>query len=72
MNYNEFGSNLKKLMKQKGIKVKDISRALLISDAAVYYWLKSEKMPDLANLVSLADILDVTLDELVPRMEIEL
>ena len=60
------GLKIKMLIKEKQIKVKDIAKKLGFASAyPVYKWMNGQNMPTLDNLVVLADMLDVKIDELL-------
>ncbi|MDE5680150.1 MAG: helix-turn-helix domain-containing protein, partial [Lachnospiraceae bacterium] len=61
----EFGIFVAELRKEKGLKQKELAAKLLISDKAVSKWETGLSMPDITLLVPLADILDVTVTELL-------
>lgn len=61
----EFGVFVAELRKEKGLKQKDLAARLLISDKAVSKWETGLSMPDITLLVPLADILDITVTELL-------
>ncbi len=61
----EFGLFVAELRKEKGLKQKELAAKLLISDKAVSKWETGLSMPDITLLVPLADILDVTVTELL-------
>lgn len=60
-----FGIFVAELRKEKGLKQKELAAKLLISDKAVSKWETGLSMPDITLLVPLADILDVTVTELL-------
>lgn len=64
------GKNIKQLMKARNITVINLSATLSISAQAIYRWIEGRKMPTIDNLVILADVLDVSVDEIIARREI--
>lgn len=69
----KFGAFVAQLRKEKGYTQKDLSERLLISDKAISKWETGTTIPDTALLIPLADILGVTVTELLTgeRMEQE-
>lgn len=59
------GNNIKTMRKTFGISVADIQDACGISAAAVSKWQKGQSMPTIDNLVILASIFGVKIDEIV-------
>lgn len=62
-----FGKRFAHLRKEKGLTQDDIALKVNISPQAVSKWENDLSMPDISILVDLADILDVTLDELLGK-----
>ena len=66
------GTKIKTIMKQKGVTPRQLQ---LIMDfpyvQTVYNWFAGKNMPTLDNLVVLAQILDVTMDEIIVTKMIE-
>ena len=67
----EFGNFVSSLRKEKGITQKELARQLFVSDKAVSKWETGQSIPDVALLIPLAEILGVTVAELLEchRME---
>ena len=66
INKRETGVNLRKLMDQRGIKVKDIQQYLgLGSLQSVYHWLNGISMPTIDNLYALSQLFQLPMDLLV-------
>lgn len=65
-----FGQRFSRLRKNLGLKQEDIAQKLNISAQAVSKWENDISAPDISSLPLLADILKVSLDELLGR-EIE-
>lgn len=59
------GANIKTLRKAAGIKVKDIADTLGVSTQAVAKWQAGVALPTIDNLVILASILDVKIDDIL-------
>ncbi len=66
-----FAERLATAMAKKGYSVKDIADYLDVSVQAVYGWLDGTRIPKIDNLIPLADLIDRTLDELIPTYEKE-
>lgn len=62
-----FGQRFTKLRKQKGLTQEEIAYRVNISAQAVSKWENDISMPDISILSDIADILGVTLDELLGR-----
>lgn len=68
----EFADRLIELRRTKGMSQEELASALGISRQAVSKWERAESAPDIGNLVALAGLYDVSLDELVRgRAELE-
>lgn len=59
------GHNINVIRKNAGITVHDIQRTVGVTQPAIYKWLRGEAMPTLDNLVILAAMLEVGLDDIV-------
>lgn len=72
---NKFAEQLKKLRQEKNISQEELGQKLFISRQAISKWENGDATPDLDNLIKLASILDLSLDELVlgkaPEVKIE-
>ena len=62
---SKFGAFVAELRKEKGLMQKDLAQKLYVSDKAVSKWERGLSIPDVAILVPLADILGVTVTELL-------
>ena len=62
-----FGQRFTKLRKEKGLTQEDIANRVNISAQAVSKWENDISMPDITVLILLADIFDISLDELLGR-----
>lgn len=67
----KFGAFVSELRKEKGITQKELAEKLCISDKAISKWETGNSIPDVSLLVPLADILGVSVTELLEcrRME---
>ena len=61
----KFGAFLLQLRKAHGMTQKDLAERLFVSDKAVSKWERGLSLPDIALLRPIADILDVTVTELL-------
>ena len=60
------GQNIRIIMANRRKTVKDVQRAMgLASVQAVYKWLYGQSLPTIDNLVALASLLDVKIDDIV-------
>lgn len=62
---NEFGNYLYTLRKSKGMTQQEIADKLGVTNKAVSKWETGEAFPETAQLVPLADIFGVTVDDLL-------
>ena len=69
----KFGAFIASLRKEKGFTQKELAQQLFISDKAVSKWETGVSIPDTALLIPLADLLGITVTELLicQRMEKE-
>lgn len=62
----ETGQNIKHLIKEKGLTVKELRKILGFStDNAIYKWIHGECMPSLDSLVILSWIFGMPIDEII-------
>lgn len=61
----KFGQFVAELRKEKGYTQKELAERLYLSDKAISKWERGLSMPDISVLVPLADILEVTVTELL-------
>ena len=59
------GRNIKRLIKNNGLSVKDVAEELHVTLSAVYCWCWGEKMPSIDNLVALSVLLKTPLDKIL-------
>lgn len=60
------GNNIKGFMKDQGVTVKDIQTAFgFNTPTAIYKWLKGATMPTIDNIVMIADIFGVGINDIV-------
>lgn len=65
INAKATGNNIDRLRADYGLTPKDIQRATGVSLQAVYRWLRGTNIPTIDNLVILASMMDVTVDDLL-------
>jgi transcriptional regulator with XRE-family HTH domain len=65
----KFAEQLKKLRQAQGLSQEDVATRLFVTRQAVSKWENGDGTPDLSTLVQLAEMLDVSLDELVLAAE---
>jgi len=66
-----FGQRFIRLRKNKGLTQDDIANKVNISPQAVSKWENDISLPDITVLPLLADIFNITIDELLGRQEVE-
>jgi transcriptional regulator with XRE-family HTH domain len=66
-----FGEFLANLRKEKGYTQKNLAAKLFVSDKAVSKWERGLSMPDISLLIPLAEILGVTVTELLEGRKFE-
>ena len=65
------GQNIMRLRKEAGLSVKDLQSAFGFSTPqAIYMWQQGLAMPTIDNLVVLASILNVSMDEIIVRYKL--
>lgn len=67
----QFGEFLASQRKRKGYTQKELAQKLFISDKAVSKWERGLSMPDISLLMPLADVLEVTVTELLEGRRME-
>lgn len=66
INPEKTGENIKENMKRAGYTATGLAEVMGIADkSTIYKWFRGEVLPDIGNVVALAAILDVTVDELI-------
>ena len=61
------GKKIKELRKKSGMTIRQVQEACGISAAVVCKWQNGQAMPTLDNLIILADLWDVKMDDLIVR-----
>lgn len=60
------GINLRKIMDQRGLTVKDVQQYLGLGGVqSIYHWLNGKSMPTLDNLYALSELFQVSIDEMI-------
>ena len=60
------GANIKALLKARGLMVADVqNRCGFNTPQAVFKWMRGDAMPTIDNLVILAHMLGVTIDQII-------
>lgn len=59
------GNNIYKLRKQMGLTQADIASKLDVSFQSVSLWERNETVPDIYNIIALADLFNISIDELI-------
>ena len=66
INMTATGANIKALIKTKGLKVTDVQTVFgFNTPQAIFKWMRGDAMPSIDNMVKLAHILDVPIDEII-------
>jgi len=60
------GENIKRIIKQKGMKIADVQSAFgFNTPQAIYKWMRGDCMPTIDNIVMMTDIFGVGMDDIV-------
>lgn len=60
------GDNIKRLMRQKGLEVKDIQECLgLSTPQSIYHWRHGRSLPSIDNLFILSNVLETSIDDIL-------
>lgn len=65
------GENLQRLRKEKGLSQEEVAQALFVSRQSVSKWETDKAEPGVDNLKALANLYEVTLDQLTGRPQVE-
>ena len=66
INMTATGANIKALIKTKGLRVTDVQTILgFNTPQAIFKWMRGDAMPSIDNMVILAHLLDVPIDEIL-------
>lgn len=64
------GANILRLRERAGLSIVDLNKVFKFTNLNAFYkWQNGKCMPTIDNLVILADLLNVTIDEIVVRKE---
>ncbi|MEG2288822.1 MAG: helix-turn-helix transcriptional regulator [Clostridium sp.] len=66
-----FGEKLQKIRKDKGLSQEQLAGLLNVSRQAVSKWESGQTYPELDKLITLSDLFNISLDELVKNKNIE-
>ncbi len=70
INVTMTGANIAALRKKRGLSIREVQEVLgFNTPQAIFKWQRGECLPTLDNLVILAALFDVTLDEIVAVKE---
>ena len=62
----ETGRNIERLRKGKGVSVRELQKIMgFTNPQSIYKWQKGECLPTIDNLVIMASVLGVTVDEIL-------
>ena len=64
-----FPQKLKELRMEKGLTQKQLADALETTDDSIYSWERGRSQPSLEMLRSIADFFDVTVDDLLEKID---
>lgn len=67
----KFSEQLKKYRKNNNLSQDELAAKLHISRQAISKWESADSLPDLDNLIKLAEILNVSLDDLVLGVNVD-
>lgn len=67
MKDSKFGERLRSLRKEKGWSQEYLAEQLNVSRQAVYKWESNKGYPDIANLIEISELFDVSIDELIKK-----
>lgn len=65
------GQNIKRLRKEANISVRELQEVLCFKHAtAIYNWERGVRIPSIDNLLILAKVFDVTIDEIIKSSDL--
>ncbi len=64
---NKFSYNIKNLRLQKGLKQQELADKLSITQRKVSYWESGKVEPDIDMLWEIADLFEISVDELIGK-----
>ncbi|MBO6309815.1 MAG: helix-turn-helix transcriptional regulator [Oribacterium sp.] len=60
------GAKIKTIMKEKGFKISDIQdRCGFNTPQAIFKWMRGDAVPTIDNMIIIADMFGVTIDEMI-------
>jgi len=66
INMTATGANIKKIMKDKNIKVKDIqAQCGFGTPQAIFKWMRGDCIPAIDNMIIIADMFGCTMDDII-------
>lgn len=65
-----FAAKLRVLLKERGMQQADLARALHMTRAAINGWTRGKRFPTIEVAVQIADLLKVSMDELLCTAEL--
>ena len=65
INTVETGRNIRRFRRDRGLSIQDVQNALLVNRQTVFKWQRGDTLPTLDNLVILAELFNVKLDDIV-------
>lgn len=72
VNARETGKRIKQKMMRAGMRAKQLKGCMgYKSDTTVYRWCRGEKLPGLDDMVMLAHVLKVTINDLIVTEEVD-
>lgn len=60
-----FGDNLKDMLKDYGMTQKDLANETGLSKSTISQYINKQKVPSMKAIVNIANVLDITTDELI-------
>ncbi|SCY69432.1 DNA-binding transcriptional regulator, XRE-family HTH domain [Lachnospiraceae bacterium XBB2008] len=61
------GKNIEKIIHERGFNSADVAQKLGVSPQCVYKWRRGTCLPDIDHLLDLAELLDVSLEDLLVK-----
>lgn len=60
------GAKIKTIMKEKGFKIRDIQdKCGFNTPQAIFKWMRGDAVPTIDNMIIIADMFGVTIDEII-------
>ena len=73
VNVKATGENIKRLLEEAGMTVKDLQKIFgFATPQAIYKWIRGEALPTVDNLLILAKVFGVTVDDILVVNEVEI